>query len=32
VRHPTGIDHVIVNGELFVDRGRYTAARPGRLI
>jgi N-acyl-D-amino-acid deacylase len=32
VRHPTGIHQVIVNGELFVDRGRYTAARPGRLI
>jgi N-acyl-D-aspartate/D-glutamate deacylase len=32
VRHPTGIDQVVVNGELLVDGGRYTAARPGKLL
>jgi len=32
VRHPTGIDRVIVNGELLVDGGGYTEARPGRII
>ena len=32
VRHPTGVDQVIVNGELLVDQGRYSASRPGCLI
>ncbi len=30
VRHPKGIDKVIVNGEVVVDGGSYTKARPGR--
>lgn len=32
VRHPTGIDAVIVNGELLVQDGAYTDAKPGRII
>ncbi|MEI9926966.1 MAG: amidohydrolase family protein [Sphingomonas sp.] len=32
VRHAEGIDKVIVNGEILVDGGVYTDARPGRLI
>ena len=31
-RHPTGIDHVIVNGRLAIRDGVETGARPGRLI
>lgn len=29
-RHPTGIEYVVVNGELVLDGGRMTAARPGQ--
>jgi N-acyl-D-aspartate/D-glutamate deacylase len=32
VRHPRGVEKVIVNGEVLVDRGSYTAARPGRIL
>jgi N-acyl-D-aspartate/D-glutamate deacylase len=32
VRHPRGIDKVIVNGQILVDRGTYTGAQPGRII
>jgi len=32
VRHPSGIDKVIVNGQVLVDQGKYTAAQPGRII
>ena len=32
VRHPRGIDKVIVNGAVLVDGGEYTASRPGRVI
>jgi N-acyl-D-amino-acid deacylase len=31
-RFPTGIDYVIVNGTLVVDRGEHTGALPGRAI
>jgi N-acyl-D-amino-acid deacylase len=29
---PTGIEYVIVNGEVVVDRGRHTGALPGRAL
>jgi N-acyl-D-aspartate/D-glutamate deacylase len=32
VRHPQGIDKVIVNGQVLVDQGKYTGAQPGRII
>jgi N-acyl-D-amino-acid deacylase len=32
VRHPTGISAVVVNGEILVDNGHYTRARPGRVV
>ena len=31
-RFPTGITHVLVNGELVVAEGRHTGARPGRIL
>ena len=31
-RFPLGIDAVFVNGELVVDRGRHTGARPGQIL
>jgi N-acyl-D-aspartate/D-glutamate deacylase len=31
-RLPEGIEHVVVNGELVVDGGRHTGARPGRAL
>ncbi len=31
-RHPTGIDHVVVNGQLAVRDGEETGQRPGRLL
>ena len=31
-RFPTGIDHVIVNGTLVVDKGDHTGATPGRAL
>lgn len=30
--YPTGIDYVIVNGQVVIDRGRHTGARPGHVI
>ncbi|HEX2271091.1 MAG TPA: D-aminoacylase [Pyrinomonadaceae bacterium] len=30
--YPVGIDYVIVNGQLVIDRGKHTGARPGRVI
>jgi hypothetical protein len=32
VRHPIGISAVVVNGEILVDDGRYTSARPGKVV
>jgi N-acyl-D-amino-acid deacylase len=31
-RYPTGIDHVLVAGELVVENGRHTGATPGRAL
>jgi len=31
-RYPTGIQHVLVNGELVVDGGSHTGRRPGRVL
>ncbi len=31
-RYPEGIDYVIVNGKLVIDKGRHTGARPGRVL
>jgi len=31
-KHPEGIEYVIVNGELVVDKGEHTGSRPGRII
>ena len=30
--YPEGIDYVIVNGDLVIDRGVYTGLRPGRAL
>ena len=30
--YPEGIDWVLVNGEVVIDRGRHTGARPGRVL
>lgn len=32
VRHPEGVDRVIVNGEVLVSSGTYTGRQPGRLL
>jgi N-acyl-D-amino-acid deacylase len=32
LRYPSGIDHVLVNGEVVVEHGRQTSARPGRVL
>lgn len=32
MEYPEGIDWVIVNGEVVVDHGRHTGARPGRVL
>ncbi len=32
VRSAVGIDQVVVNGQVVVERGAYTAARPGRIV
>ena len=32
VRHPSGVDKVIVNGAVIVDGGQYTNARSGRIV
>jgi len=29
---PTGIDYVLVNGQLVIDHGNHTGARPGRIL
>ncbi|RPJ73992.1 MAG: D-aminoacylase, partial [Acidobacteria bacterium] len=31
-QYPKGIPYVIVNGQLVVDKGEHTGARPGRVI
>ena len=31
-QHPEGIDYVIVNGVLAVDKGKYTGERAGRVL
>ncbi len=31
-RYPEGIDYVIVNGKLVIDKGRHTGARAGRIL
>ena len=31
-RYPTGIEHVVVNGQLVVDAGEHTGALPGRVL
>jgi N-acyl-D-aspartate/D-glutamate deacylase len=31
-RYPDGIEHVIVNGQLVVENGGHTGARPGRAL
>jgi N-acyl-D-amino-acid deacylase len=31
-QYPAGIDYVIVNGQVAVDRGAQTDARPGRMV
>jgi len=32
VRHASGISHVIVNGQVVVEHGHYTDARPGQVV
>ncbi len=32
MRYPTGIDYVLVNGQLVVDQGRHTGAKPGSVL
>ena len=29
---PTGIDYVLVNGEVVIDGGRHTGKKPGRVL
>ncbi len=31
-RTPTGIDYVLVNGQVVIDHGKHTGARPGKVI
>jgi len=31
-RSPRGIDYVVVNGQIVIDHGRHTGARPGRVL
>lgn len=31
-QYPVGIDYVLVNGVVVVERGRHTGARPGRVM
>ncbi|TRO53995.1 hypothetical protein E2P71_05165 [Candidatus Bathyarchaeota archaeon] len=31
-RHPEGVDHVFVNGEAVVEKGKHTGRRPGRVL
>jgi N-acyl-D-aspartate/D-glutamate deacylase len=30
--YPDGIDFVLVNGQVVIDHGRHTGARPGKII
>ena len=32
MQYATGVDYVLVNGEVALDRGEPTAARPGRVV
>ena len=32
LRYPEGIQYVLVNGQLVLDRGRHTGARPGAIL
>jgi N-acyl-D-amino-acid deacylase len=32
LQYPSGIDYVLVNGELVIERGKQTGARPGKVI
>jgi len=31
-QYPTGVEYVVVNGEVVLDRGRHTGARPGAIL
>ncbi len=31
-QYPVGIEYVLVNGTVVVDKGRHTGARPGRVL
>ena len=31
-QHPEGIDYVVVNGTIAVDKGKYTGERAGRVL
>jgi len=30
--YPAGIDYVLVNGQLVIDQGRHTGAKPGSVL
>ena len=30
--HPVGIDYVLVNGQVVIDHGKHTGARPGKVL
>ena len=32
VTFPVGIDYVLVNGEVMIDHGKHTGARPGHVL
>lgn len=32
VQYPTGIKYVLINGEVVIDNGKHTGARPGKLL
>jgi len=31
-RYPQGIEYVFVNGNMVVDKGKHTGARPGKVL
>jgi len=31
-RHPKGIEYVLVNGKLVVEKGKHTGATPGKVV
>ncbi|MDP2872126.1 MAG: amidohydrolase family protein [Bacillota bacterium] len=31
-QYPSGIEYVVVNGELVIDRGRHTGRKPGKVL